>query len=524
MPLTAVLLSFASALGIDAEQVRQAESIRNLHLSADRPVSVYAALPASAFEALQAAFGGALSLQVGLPNLPPLLNIDAGQLQAPLDESLRAISGLRGDLLLRLNLNVAKGPLLAHWGLNGGEMYLLPFLFMAAFERLLTAGLSDLDSILFAAPDRATLVVLSEASGCLEGPLLHIADPARAKQISSEQGGLDGRLQRRLARYRESARLSLNWSGFVLQNITPAHLLVEEREEPYAARGAAAGQAPAGTSLAAIHRRLQNHAYSAAVLYTANRSAALEDGFQSTYAGADNTAELALSPAARPIPAAGALARFALWPYSGAGDDRLPILQNVFARALSSDDPAANTAGLAANLGHLLNEARWHHRVFLDREIDGHFKELEGLAETVSAATTTVATSIDGLTKGLVEALLGGVGVVVLTMLAALVQGQQPELIVRAGLIAYAIYLLLFPGLYRMGSLWHSFQLLETETESRLALYDARLGAARLAPAREALAARKQQFRTWFVITAALYLLVSILLIYLAYRPPAWLF
>ena len=124
------LLQFSARIDVDPDEVIGAEGIRHLHLIADRPASVFASLTPADFQHLINALDGALALQIGLPNLPPLLNIDAGQARLPLNSALKAIRLMDDDLLLRLNLSVAKGPLMAHWGLNGGEQYLLPFLYL----------------------------------------------------------------------------------------------------------------------------------------------------------------------------------------------------------------------------------------------------------------------------------------------------------------------------------------------------------------------------------------------------------
>ncbi len=524
------LLAFCAQIDVPAERVLEAETIRDLHLIADRPAGLFAALQPADFQALLAETGGALSLQIGLPNLPPLLNIDAGRLRLPLDQALKAIARMEADLVLRLNLSLAKGPLLAHWGLNGGERFLLPFLYTAGFWRLLDGGLLTLDKYLFVAPGRPTLVVLEDSALRLNGPLLHVAGIAQARRILAEPAPSSVRLRERLQTYRETARGSLSWSGFTLQNITPAHLLVTNGQRGMdhgrAATPQFADPTPQSDSPSpqpGIADRLVVHALTAVVLYTANRSTAAGEGFEALYAGAENTAVVQLPAAGTAAIDDAALRRWAVWPFAGEGGDRPAILQSVCARELPADSAEENYAALAGRLGHILNEARWHHRVFLAGRIEEHFRELRALDEYVSGVTAEVAAAVDAMTKGFAEALLGALGVIVLTLIAALVEENLSAVIFRAGMIGYALYLILFQGLYRLGGRLHSFRLLQDETEMRLAVYETRLGKARVAPARAQLAARGRQFRVWLAITALLTLLAALFLFFLARRLPLWL-
>ena len=518
------ILAFGAKVGIDREQIVSSESVRALHLSADRPAGVFGALEPADFERLLAELDGALSLQIGLPNLPPLLVIEAGQVRLPAPEGLRAIRGLDQDLLLRLTLDVAKGPLLAHWQLTGSDYFVLPFLYVDSFLRLLRADLLTLDKHLFAAPDRATLVAVEDGRFHLGGPLLQVCGLPVAQQLVAESTPITARLRQRLQAYRLTARDSLSWAGFQLDRVTPAHFLADEADfrgiDPWLE---GEGNPLLRVQKAALSGLLAGHALTANVLFTANRSALEEDGFSAVYASADNTAVLRLPAANGGQPEMATLTRWAVWPFSSQDGVRLTVLQNVVARELSSEDSEENYVAFKAQMDHLLNEARWHHRVLVDRQIDRHFSELQNLSDYVSGVTADVGAAIDSLTKGFVEALLGAVGVIVLTLLAALVEANRPGQVFRVGMWAYALYLVFFQGLYRMGSQWQSYRLLLEESAARMDLYRDRLGSKRLKTAEDLLRARQAQFRFWFWLTAVLYLLVAAFLIFLAEWLPGWL-
>jgi hypothetical protein len=206
------------------------------------------------------------------------------------------------------------------------------------------------------------------------------------------------------------------------------------------------------------------------------------------------------------------LPRLALWPYGGRETDRLSIFQNVVARELESDDPKEDYRRFAHQLRHLLYEARWHHRVFLDGQIDKHFEQVQKAVGYVTEVAKEVSQALDSVTKTLTDALLATIGVIVLTLLASLVKNETQGIIFKIGMRAYAIYLLLFQGFYRMGSIGHSYFLLRRETDERLATYARRLGKERTDAVAFPLTRRKDQFLFWFWLTIIVYLAIIVLI------------
>ncbi|MFN2160480.1 MAG: hypothetical protein ACK2UN_00280 [Candidatus Promineifilaceae bacterium] len=504
------LLQFGDKIEVQREEIRAAESVRHLHLIVDRPATIFAAVSTADYNRLMGELNGSLSLQIGLPNLPPLLNIDAGQPRLPLAEAVKAIRRMDPRLQLRLNLSVAKGPLLAYWGLNGGVHYLLPYLYSGAFLRLLDNDLIDLDRQLFAAPDRATLVVLEDDEVLIRGSLLSVAGLHDAKRLLESAAPLAEHTRRRLKQYHDLAEDSLVWAGFQLRNITPAHFVSAACSTP----GESAVQN-------AIRGRLAAHALAANVLYTADWSVAAGGTFEAGYAGAEKTAVIN-------IPAAGetnldmrSLARWAVWPFGAECDRRLSILQNVSARRLPGSDGGANYIYLQERYGQILKEARWHHRHFLNGRIESNYKALQDMSAYAASVSSQIGRAIDSLTRGFTTAALGAVAVLLLSLLPAMLDAARAQTIFRAGLISYALFLVLFQGVYRMGSLLQNFRLLLAEAETQMEFYRQRLGHGGPAQAQAMIAARSRQFRTWFVITGVLLFAAALILLFLAARLPA---
>lgn len=260
------------------------------------------------------------------------------------------------------------------------------------------------------------------------------------------------------------------------------------------------------------------------MVYTANRTSYTEDhgrySFYSTYASTDQAAPLSLefedvvAPDARMR-----LLRFARWPYEGKPTDRLIILQNVIAHSLREDDPVKNSGRLVAKLGYLLDDADRNYRIYTDGKIDKHFEAVKSLLGYITDVTKEVSNVVDSVTKGLIESLITTIGFIVATVIAALVEGKAQGPVFEIGMKAYAGYVFLFQLVYRMGSIYYSYSLLQDECDKRVAEYSDRLFLAQtstLSNIEAPLRARRKQFDIWFWGTVIIYLVVSIALLWLS--------
>jgi hypothetical protein len=272
-----------------------------------------------------------------------------------------------------------------------------------------------------------------------------------------------------------------------------------------------------------LDSNLTDHLLHLILLFTANRSSYEQDRFQAAYYSPERTAPLNLERGLYPRDP-GLLTRLALWPYSGPEDaDRLNIFQNVLARELGSDNPTENYNIFVQHLRHLFEEIRWHHRVFVDNRIDEHFQQVKEVTEYVATVTKDVSETIDTVTKNFTDTLLATVGVIILTFLASLVEEKTEGFLFKVGMWGYAVYLLLFQIGYRMGSILHSYRLLEAETNNRLDVYTRILGKKKLSPLLEPLTDRRSQFEWWFWGTVVMYLIVVVAIWMLGSYLPSYL-
>jgi hypothetical protein len=455
-----ILFQFCQKIGIQAAIVKEAEALREYHLVADVPAADLKRISMTDLGALTATFGDAFTLWIGIPGGPPLLEIRRGTAATDLTQSLRHIAQQEDTLELRLDFSLDKAAILRQYQLHSDQWYALFYLFKENLVRFLRSPLPRLDEILFVARYQSTVIVVSDASLHYAGPFLTIVGVDGVQQVRATLSPIHPNLWSRVDKYHATAFDSLSWVGFQLKHVTPVHFLCQGIEG----------------ETGNLDSTLADHLLHLCILYTANRSGYDDRHFQASYASSERTTTLTLEGGVTIPDGHRLLPWLALWPYSGRETDRLTIFQNVVARELESDDPKENYSSFVRQVRHLLDEARWHHRVFLDGQIDRHFEQVQKAVDYVAEVAKEVSQALDSVTKTLTDALLATIGVIVLTLLASLIKNETQGIIFKIGMQAYAIYLLLFQGFYRMGSIGHSYVLLRRETDERLATYARRLG------------------------------------------------
>jgi predicted PurR-regulated permease PerM len=501
------LIRFCQKIGVQPKAVKEAEAPDGYHLAKDVSAGDLKRISVADLGDLTTEFSDALSLQIGIPDGPPLLEITQGTATTDLAQALQHIAQRADALDLLFDLSLDKASILKQYQLPGDQGHALFYLFKENLERFLRSPLLSLDDILFTARYRPTTVVVSDARLRYEGRLLTIVGADDAEPALTVKSTIPQNLRSRIDRYHATASDSLSWVGFQFKRLTPLHFLCKKIDG----------------EIDGLESTLTDHLLHLCILYTANRSSLGDGYFQAWYAGSERTAALTLEAGVAVPNADGLLPRLALWPHSGIEADRLTIFQNVAARELDSEDSSENYGSFTAQLCHLLDEARWHHRVFLDGQIDRHFEQVQKVIDYIADMTKEMSQALESVTKTLTDALLATVGVIVLTLVASLVKNETQNTIFKIGMRAYAIYLLLFQGLYRMGSLGHSYILLKREADEQLANYAPRLDKNRVETLASPLERRKVQFQLWFVLTIIVYLAVIVLIWVLGASLPYYL-
>jgi len=316
---------------------------------------------------------------------------------------------------------------------------------------------------------------------------------ATPPQAPSPSAPLSGTLQEQIQKYRATARETPSLIGGQFEHLTPLHFLGQWRIKH-----------------SALEKILAIHFVNICILYTASRSTidADRNPVESVYNSADRTAILNLKEAPESAISTATLESLARWLYSGKGTDQRTVFQNIIARELYGDDATATYNNFIARIPRLWKDTVWQYQVFVDGRITKHFEEWQKMRGYVAEVNKKISEAIDSITKGLTDTLLATIGVLVLTVLAALVKKDTSIEIFKISMGVYSIYLL-FYAVYRMGSTGHSYRLLSNEAGVQLSEYRAALGLEEITDISLPLKRRRRQFHIWFWLTVVLYLVLG---------------
>jgi hypothetical protein len=217
---------------------------------------------------------------------------------------------------------------------------------------------------------------------------------------------------------------------------------------------------------------------------------------------------------------AAAMLRAAEWCYARHGTagqpdwvaDRLPFVQTRVAQALEPYPPEARLGALTRSMPDLLEGVEWHWKAFVEGKV-GEF--LGGVQQVETVVSDTVGAFSDrtaALAKGLTESILAAVAVLIGSFIAAAFSTPFNATLFRVGVLAYAGYVVLFPGAVGLISSTANLRRGRAEFDARVerlneALYPdkvANIVGTRVADA-------EHSYYRWLTFVAGTYLAVAIL-------------
>jgi hypothetical protein len=459
------------------------------------------AATAADYMLLKDVFDRALTLEVSLGS-NPYIEIEQGKIKGDLAAGIGRIHKRADTTELALNITIDKALVIEQLGLNETLYNCLFYLFEQNLSTQLGASLIALDKQLFEKPgaaaagsppgDKPTVIVVSDADIYFAGDMLTIVGEGRLDEAVKALKPLSTTMQEGIKEYRESMK-SPTLVGHEFQCLTPLHLSGQWKKK--------------GSS--SLEKILAQHFANICILYTANRSTFDNDApSDSVYNNSERTTTLSLKEEPTSVIQTEELINLANWLQSGKETDRRTVFQNIVARELYSDDPKINYNSFISLLKDLLKDAKLHYQMFLEGKITKHFEEVQKVVGYVDDVNKKISDAIDSATKGLTDTLLATVGVLVLTVLAALVKKDTSIAIFRISMQFYSGYIIFYAA-YRMASIFHSYFLLSRDAEKKMADYRVILGTDKIASLRSPLTNRRIQFHVWFWATLALYLALA---------------
>ena len=515
------LLQFCKQIGVESDAVKDAERLETFYLEVEFPAKrIKDILRTKEFEnntlitrieKLLENFGDALTLRLSSQGgaALPLIEIKEGECIVEMTKALRRISNLDDEHTLELEVILEKSKLLDQLMLADDKYAGILYFFEKNLLNFLRLPLLALEEHLFSDIYRPTIVVVLENNLYCSGPLLTIVGMRELAKAKSNFSLIGKNIKDRVDKYHKTAVDSLNWNGFQFTKLTPLHFLCS----------------PQNMNSTEICKAITINLLHLCILYTANRSdyEAKDKRFKAFFSSSERTVSLSLEMELTTNEMQELLPQLVIWPYGGKDNDRLTIFQTVVTRKLESEDPKKNYTDFCNHLQQLLKDVRWHHKLFIEGRIDKHFEQVQKVTDYVAIVVNDVSQTFESVTKGFTDTLLASVGVIVLTMLTSLIKEETQGTIFKVAMWAYAAYLFMFQGLYRLGSIWHSFHLLQKGTDERLAVYEDKLGKGLLDKLILPLTRKKKQFLFWFFLTVFVYAVVIILILILGNFVPQYL-
>jgi hypothetical protein len=448
------LEDFLSVLGLQAGQAH--ETPNHLRVSAQVKGAKLKQLEYSLAGQLLTAYGPSLSAKFYLQQDYRDLLIEPGLTRDSFSEQMQGIDqaatyGLELSIDKQALALAVLGPELARGSVH--------YFFAASVQDLLCEGLDCLERAIWEDTAEARRILIGDTDLDLSGPALQVAGGSKLTTLAP-LGPLPESVSDSIERIRADREEQISWDYQWVQRLTPVQLQLDGE--------------PGGTCLqlllAAAYVQL-------CLLYTCDRARRrqLPDGrweARPEYRGGQAVARVVVEegqPLDTPVTAAdiAAFAGLTDWCYrlrdEGAARDwtadRLEFAQVRIAILLESVPEASRLAALVRRVPDIragLNE-QW--RAFVEDKLTQYVdkeRQLEGIVDNVVVA---YGEKVTALAKSLSDTMLAAVATLLGSAIAAAFKAPFDATLFRVGVLTYAGYVLLFPGLYGLSS--HVGQFLE---------------------------------------------------------------
>ena len=136
------------------------------------------------------------------------------------------------------------------------------------------------------------------------------------------------------------------------------------------------------------------------------------------------------------------------WAYGDKWEpDRLRLVQIAVAETpgLRAD---ANSTDLLWNSPKIHEDLKWHWKTFISDEVEKYTAEERSLEAEVAETVDKLDAQVSTMTKNISATVLGAVGVFIGTFIAAAFKDKFNKDVFLVGIVAYGIYVVIFPGIY----------------------------------------------------------------------------
>jgi hypothetical protein len=480
-----ILLILSDTLNILSDDIVNAENPERLYFSANVLVRDIGLLTQEIIQELITQYGHSIKLEVGPEGLESDIVFDSSSsVTSIVDQIDKTKRRYVDEKSLVLALEVDKAQLIRHLGIPLPLETTHYFIFERNLIKFLHRSLSDIDHDIFNGRSLPSTIIVAEGNIKLLGDLFSVISRSNLAVLSNKPSISEHTQQDVETLYNLSTEVN-SWISFKLDSITPFHFLFFEDLVPSAENE--------------IENAIVQMLAVSFAIFTANRTIASGNSLEVMYASTDEVVRFTVDKPSEVNEAFYKVIRQLLnWLCGANGRDKMRYFQTVIARDLPEN---GNITHLLKNLGRYYKDAEWLYSVAIDGKITKHFESFQNASKYVAQATKDIAVSIDTLTKGLNDTLVGAIGVVILSLIAALTGGKTTSFIFTVLMLSYVLYIVLFQIFYRLGITAYSYNILIKETNENVAEYRAVLGEEKIDSITASLRRRKTQYQVSFFIT-----------------------
>jgi hypothetical protein len=191
--------------------------------------------------------------------------------------------------------------------------------------------------------------------------------------------------------------------------------------------------------------------------------------------------------------------------------DRLPFVQTRIAEALEPSTSDARLAAFIHTMPYMIEGIKWQWKAFIEGRVGEYLDRVQQVEAVVGDTVAGFTDRTLALVKSLTDAVLAAVAVLIGSFVAAAFSTPFNATLFRIGVLTYAGYLLLFPGLVGLIASASSLRAARAEFTARINRFDETLFPGKV---NEIVARRvddvQSMFFRWLVLAAIIYVAVSV--------------
>lgn len=516
------LEAFIAVLGLDSRKIPEWEGAhRILFEEYNLPASPAGGLEICHIQRLSMAFGESLSFQFKLHNEDldqpgdhrEILAFPGNATEADVETfHKRAVQ----VTALEFSLKIDKKKLLQRERITAQDVNFILYLYPAALTRFLrgenVAGmlcsaydsLKMLEDTLWHAGkvglDEMSVIMVLDHDIHLQGDYLALIGGKYLDQWREIKPVL--KTTPGLPQLTETRRNNVLWDNGWLTRLTPPKLkineVIEGKDDPMVAA-------------------LRSQLFNLVVLFTASRVAGVSGDWIATYSSSSGTGDVLLHAPAREqieprlLDKVDAFYEIFAWAYySNWPRDRIAFVHGTLAEELMHS-PHEGSGRLLLERAEMLKtgiQRRWDS--FIGEQLHAYSEDERALEDAVMETVDAFTDRVAAMGKSVSDAMLAAIAAVLGSFVAAGfgTDAFNPG-IFRVGMIAYSLYVLLFPFLYLMRAQWVQYKMLKDGIRGRMDRLSDKLTRDRMAEiAGTRIEQADRNFRFWFWITVGIYILV----------------